>query len=113
MADTTTASVTQNISEEEYKKLCKQVRHYQLAKGKGRKRNKPILKPIGQTVAVEKKLVIQQNPVDWDTLENGSPFALDPNGVLIYTKAGASRALCLNTMSPLPVGGASVYRVFL
>ncbi len=113
MADDTLSTKNQNLSEEEYKQLCKRVRQYQLSKGKGKKKQKPILKPIGQTVAVERKFVIQQNPVDWDTLENGSPFALDPNGTLLYTKAGASRALCLNTMSPLPVGGASVYRVFL
>jgi hypothetical protein len=113
MADTQIPANMQNLSEEEYKQLCKRVRQYQLAKGKGRKKAKPILKPIGQTVSIDKKVIIQQNPVDWDTLENGSPFALDPNGVLIYTKAGASRALCLNTMSTLPVGGASVYRVFL
>lgn len=113
MADETLAAKNQNLSESEYKELCKRVRQYQLAKGKGRKKNKPILKPIGQTIAVDKKIIVQQSPVDWDTVENGSPFALDPNGVLIYTKAGASRALCLNTMSTLPVGGASVYRVFL
>lgn len=113
MADETLAAKNQNLTEEEYKQLCKRVRQYQLQKGKGRKKNKPILKPIGQTIAVDKKIIVQQSPVDWDTVENGSPFALDPNGVLIYTKAGASRALCLNTMSTLPVGGASVYRVFL
>lgn len=113
MADETVSTKNQNLSEEEYKQLCKRVRQYQLSKGKGKKKQKPILKPIGNTVAVDKKFVIQQNPVDWETLENGSPFALDPNGVLLYTKAGASRALCLNTMSPVPVGGASVYRVFL
>lgn len=113
MADETLSTKNQNLSEEEYKQLCKRVRQYQLSKGKGKKKQKPILKPIGQTIAVDKKFVVQQSPVDWDTLENGSPFALDPNAVLLYTKAGASKALCLNTMSPVPVGGASVYRVFL
>lgn len=113
MADITTPASSQSLSDEEYKVLCKRVRQHQLAKGKGRKKTKPILKPIGQTVSVDKKFIVQQNPVDWDDLQNGAPFALDPNGVLVYTKAGASRALCLNTMSPIPVGGASVYRVFL
>jgi len=105
-------NVPTSLSEEDYKKLCKQVRQYQLQKGK-KKKSKPILKPVGNTVAVDKKFVIQQNPVDWDELPTGAPFSLDPNGVLLYTKAGSSRALCLNTMSTLPVGGASVYRVFL
>lgn len=113
MADTTSPLNTQNLTEQEYKQLCKRVRQYQLQNGKVRKKSKPILKPIGQTVTVDKKFIVQQNPVDWDDLQNGAPFALDPNGVLIYTKAGASRALCLNTMSTIPVGGASVYRVFL
>jgi hypothetical protein len=113
MPENTSPMSSQNLTEEDYKQLCKQVRQYQLKNGKGKKKSKPILKPIGQTVSIDKKIIVQQSPVDWDSLENGSPFALDPNGVLLYTKAGASRALCLNTMSTLPVGGASVYRVFL
>ena len=113
MPDTTAPGASQNLTEQEYRELCKSVRQYQLKNGKGRKKTKPILKPIGQTVTIDKKFIVQQNPVDWDDLQNGAPFALDPNGVLLYTKAGASRALCLNTMSTVPVGGASVYRVFL
>lgn len=101
------------LSEEEYKSLCKRIRQHQLLKGKGKKRQKPILKAIGNTVSVEKKIIIQQNPVDWSDIPNGTPFALDPQGVLIYTKAGASRALCLNTMSTLPVSGGVCYRIFL
>lgn len=113
MADTIPSTTTQNLSEEEYRQLCKRVRQHQLQKGNGKKKQKPILKPIGNTVSVEKKFVVSQNPCDWDDLTNGTPFALDPNGVLIYTKAGASRALCLNTMSTLPVSGGSCYRIFL
>ncbi|HBK66773.1 MAG TPA: hypothetical protein DEA78_24715 [Cyanobacteria bacterium UBA11159] len=115
MPDTLSPSFPQSegMSEAEYKRLCKQVRHYQLANSKSRKRSKPILKPIGQTVTVNKALTIQQNPCDWDDIGNGTPFALDPNGVMLYTKCGTSRALCLNTMTTMPVGGASVYRVFL
>lgn len=113
MADTTSATSNQNLTEAEYRELCKRVRQHQLKNGKGKKKQKPILKPIGNTVSVDKKFVIQQNPVDWESIPTGCPFSLDPNGVLLYTKAGASRALCLNTMSTVPVGGASVYRVFL
>lgn len=113
MADSSVVNGNQNLSEEEYKKLCKQVRHYQIKNGKQRKKNKPILKPIGQTVSLKKDLLIQQNPVNWSDIPVGAPFALDPNAVLIYTKAGISKALCLNTMSPVPVGDASVYRLFL
>lgn len=112
MADNTVPNSAQ-ITEEDYKKLCKQVRQYQMKNGKGRKKSKPILKPIGQTVSLKKDVIVQQNPIDWDDIPVGAPFSLDPNGVLIYTKAGISKALCLNTMSTVPVGGASVYRVFL
>jgi hypothetical protein len=100
------------ITEDDYKRLCKQVKQYQLAKGAKKKKSKPILKPIGNTTIVKKELVVQQTPVDWDEVSVGTPFALDSNGTLVYTKAGASRALCLNTMSTVPVGGANVYRIF-
>jgi hypothetical protein len=117
MSDTAVANgskqATNELSDAQYKEMCKMVRQHQLKNGKAKKRSKPILKPIGQTEVVPKNIVIQQNPVDWDDIPNGAPFALDPKGVLVYTKAGASRALCLNTMQPVPVGGASVYRVFL
>lgn len=106
-------ATAQDLTEEQYRQLCKQVRQYQLTKGKAKKKPKPILKPIGSTISIEKKLTVQQTPVDWDDLQTGSPFALDPNASLIYTKAAAGRALCLNTMSTIPVGGASVYRIFL
>lgn len=114
MADNSVATNSQTtLSDEQYKQLCKQVRQHQLAKGKGRKKSKPILKPIGDINIVELKARVQKSPVDWDDIKNGMPFALDPNGTLIYTKAGANRAFCLNTMSPIAVGGASVYRIFL
>jgi len=113
MADTLTPTPTQNLSEDEYKRLCKQVRQHQLAKGNGKRRSKPILKPIGDVTPVDLKIKVQKSPVDWDDIKPGTPFSLDATGTLIYTKSGSSRALCLNTMSTIPVGGASVYRVFL
>jgi hypothetical protein len=100
-------------SKEQAKALHAELNKFYRKERGDKRKSKPILKPIGQTVTTEKKIIIQQNPVDWDDIQNGTPFALDPNGTLIYTKAGASKALCLNTMSPVPVGGASVYRVFL
>lgn len=113
MADTSVTNSNQNLTEAEYKKLCKEVRQYQLKNGKSNTKSKPVLKPIGNTEAIDKKLFVQQNPVDWDDLPTGALFALEPSGVLLYTKAGATKALCLNTMSKLPVGGAVVHRVFL
>lgn len=113
MADTITTNTSSNLSETEYKALCKQVRHHQLANSKGRKRSKPILKPIGDVTSIELKVKVQKSPCDWDDIKTGTPFALDGTGTLIYTKTGKNRALCLNTMSAVSVGGASVYRVFL
>jgi hypothetical protein len=113
MADSSVVTNGQTLTEEQYKQLCKQVRQHQLAKNKGKKRAKPILKPIGDINVIDVKAKVQKSPVDWDDIKNGMPFALDPNGTLLYTKAGANKAFCLNTMSPIPVGGASVYRVFL
>ena len=113
MADTIAPNPTSALSESDYKALCKQVRAHQLSKSKGRKRSKPILKPIGDVTAIDLKIKVQKSPVDWDDIKPGTPFALDASGTLIYTKSGTSRALCLNTMSTISVGGASVYRVFL
>lgn len=113
MSETAQATFSPNLTEEQYRKQCKEIRQYQLAKTKGRKKAKPILKPIGNTVSIDKKIIVSQNPSDWDELKSGAPFALDPQATLIYTKAGTARALCLNTMSTVTVGGAAVYRCFL
>ena len=116
MSDSAVLNGTQpkasDLSEQQYKDLCKQVKQYQIKNGK-KKRSKPLLKPIGDINAIDLKVKVQKSPVDWDDLKNGMPFALDATGTVIYTKTGKERAICLNTMSPVPVGGASVYRVFL
>lgn len=112
MSDIATVNGSKGLTEEQYKELCKQVKHYQMSKGKKR-RSKPLLKPIGDVNVFDMKIKVQKSPCDWDDIKNGMPFALDSDGTLIYTKTGRERAICLNTMSPVPVGGASVYRVFL
>ena len=116
MSDSTAATGSPDrgtpLTEQQYKDLCKQVKRYQIAKGQ-KKRSKPLLKPIGDINAIDLKVKVQKSPIDWDALRNGMPFSLDPSGTVLYTKTGKERAICLNTMSPVPVGGASVYRVFL
>lgn len=116
MNDSTTLnggkSAASQITEQQYRELCKQVKHYQMSIGKKR-RSKPLLKPIGDINIVDLKVKVQKSPVDWDDLRIGMPFSLDPSGIVLYTKTGKERAICINTMSPVPVGGASVYRVFL
>ena len=101
------------LTEEEYKQLCLKVRHHQASKNKGKKRSKPLLKPIGTTVAVTKTLSVAQNPVDWDELATGALFSLEPAGVVLYSKAGASRAICLSNQATMSVSGGACYRVFL
>jgi hypothetical protein len=116
MTDSTTLNGSQSkateLSEQQYRELCKQVKRYQIANGK-KKRSKPLLKPIGDINIIDLKVKVQKSPVDWDDIKTGMPFSLDPTGTVLYTKTGKERAICLNTMSPVPVGGASVYRVFL
>jgi hypothetical protein len=116
MSDTAVANGKQSadsqLSDEQYRAMCKQVRQYQIKNAK-KKRSKPLLKPIGDINTIDLKVKVQKSPVDWDDIKNGMPFSLDPNGTVLYTKTGKERAICLNTMSPVPVGGASVYRVFL
>ncbi len=116
MSDTSTVNGSQpkttQLSEIEYRELCRKVKQYQIANGK-KKRSKPLLKPIGDINIVDLKVKVQKSPVDWDDIKTGMPFSLDPTGTVLYTKTGKERAICLNTMSPVPVGGASVYRVFL
>ncbi|NEP59922.1 MAG: hypothetical protein F6K31_23440 [Symploca sp. SIO2G7] len=101
-----------DLTPEEYRAYCKKVKQYQMRNGRKR-RSKPLLKPIGEVTVVETKIKVQKSPVDWDDLRAGMPFALDSSGTVLYTKTGKERAVCLNTMTTVPVGGASVYRVFL
>jgi hypothetical protein len=111
MSDSTVATPNQDISEQEYKNLCKKVRHYQLKHSK--KRKAPgILKPMGEVVEITKKFSLQKNAVDWDDLPTGAPFALDTNCTVMYTKAGKNKALCINTMTSKSVAGAVVYRIY-
>lgn len=101
------------MSEEQYRTLCKQLRAEQMRRGKGKKKNKPLLIPIGDVNSIQKTIKIQKSPIEWDYLKIGYLFSLDLEGTVLYTKTGKERAICLNTFSPVPVGGASVYRVFL
>jgi hypothetical protein len=116
MSDTAVSNGNQakpsELSEQQYRDLCKQVKQYQIKNAK-KKRSKPLLKPIGDINIVDLKVKVQKSPVDWDDIKGGMPFSLDSTGTVLYTKTGKERAICLNTMSPVPVGGASVYRVFL
>jgi len=101
------------LTPEKAKALHGQLNRFYRKQSGGKTKNKPLLKPIGDINILDMKIKIQKAPMDWDDLKNGMPFSLDPLGTVLYTKTGKERAICLNTMSPIPVSGASVYRVFL
>jgi hypothetical protein len=117
MADTTvTNGSVPSVSEltpEKAKALHTQLNKFYRQRSGEKKKSKPLLKPIGDINLIDLKLKIQKSPMDFDDLKNGMPFALDPLGTVLFTKTGRERAICLNTMQPQSVGGASVYRVFL
>jgi len=117
MTDTAVLNGSQSkateLSEEQYRALCKQLRAEQIRRGKGKKKSKPILKPIGDVNTIQKIFIVSKAPTDFDELKTGMPFALDPTGTLLFTKTGKERCICLNTMQPQAVSAASVYRVFL
>jgi hypothetical protein len=102
-----------NLTPEQAKALhTKLNRFYRTQKG-DKKRARPVLKPIGDVDQLQRNLVIQKSPTDWDSIPNGALFAVDPAGSLLFTKVSTSRALCLNFMKTQPVGGASCYRIFV
>jgi hypothetical protein len=98
-------------SEDEYKKICKQVKQFQMKKG-GKRKSKPVLKPRGKVTQKQITISIEESATDWEDITD-EPFSLDTNASRIYTKIGKERAKCVNTGKSLPVGGAAVYRVFL
>lgn len=113
MTDTLTVSNGHIQSKDEAKELHKKLNQFYRKEASTKKKSKPLLKPIGDVNVEKKELKIQKSAIDFDDLKIGMPFALDANGTVLYTKTGKERAICLNTMGSVPVGGASVYRVFL
>ena len=98
-------------SEEEYKKICKQVKQFQMKKS-GKRKAKPVLKPRGKVVQKQIKVLVEESATDWNDITD-EPFSLDTEVSRIYTKIGKERAKCVNTGKSIPVAGAAVYRVFL
>jgi hypothetical protein len=78
-----------------------------------KRKPKPILNSLGEVESLDLKAKIQKSQTEWDYLKTGMPFVTDITAALIYVKTGVSRAMCLNTMQSVPVGGGMVHRVFL
>ncbi len=115
MTDTSVANgskpVTSELTEAQYKEMCKAIRHHQLKNGK-KKKNKPVLKPRGKVITKMIPIDIEESATDFDDIGDDS-FSLDLNASRIYVRTGKERAKCVNTGRSIPVGGAAVYRVFL
>ena len=103
----------ETMTPEEAKELHTKLNRYYRQRKQGKRKARPVLRPIGDVSTIQKTLTIQKSPTDWDSLPNGSLFAVDTAGSLIFTKISNSRALCLNFMKTQPVGGASCYRIFV
>ena len=104
---------TDTLTPEEAKALHTKLNKFYRQQRGNKERARPVLKPIGDVNQLQRNLVIQKSPTDWDDIPNGALFAVDPAGSLLFTKVSASRALCLNFMKTQPVGGASCYRIFV
>lgn len=117
MADTAVSNghipAMDTLTPERAKALLAELNRFYRKQNGSKRKAKPLLKPIGDINVIDLKVKVQKSPCDWDDIRIGMPFSLDPTGTVLYTKTGKERAICLNTMSPVPVGGASVYRVFL
>jgi hypothetical protein len=105
-------SKTTELSEEQYRALCKQLRAEQIRRGKGKKKSKPVLKPRGKVIVKQISISIEESATDLDDIED-EPFSLDSNCSQLYVKTGKERIKCVNTGKSISVGGAAVYRVFL
>jgi hypothetical protein len=112
MADSTLTSNSQTLTEDQYKQMCKQVRQYQLKNKGNKKKGKPVLRPIGKINVIQRNITIEETPTDWENIED-EVFTLDINATQLFIKVGKEKARNLITGKPRPVGGASVYRVFL
>ncbi len=108
---TTSKPITSELTEAQYKEMCKAVRHHQLKNGK-KKKHKTVLKPVGKVLTVQKTFSVQESSTDWDDIED-EPFTLDINVTQIYVKTGKDRVKCLNNGRSMTIAGAAVYKVFL
>lgn len=115
MSDTAVANGTKptdsELTEAQYKEMCKLVRQHQLKNSK-KKKNKPVLKPRGKVNLKQITIAIEESATDFDDIED-EPFSLDQNASQMFVKTGKERLKCINTGKTKGISGAAVYRVFL
>jgi hypothetical protein len=106
-------SADSQMSEQEYRELCKKLRREQMARKGGKRKSKPPLRAIGEVVSKPGNFRIQKMQTDWDALPNYTPFTTDLEATEIFIKIGRERAASFNTMRPFPVASGLVHRVFI
>ena len=115
MSDTAVANgsktSTSELTDAQYKEMCKAIRQHQLKKAKPKK-SKPVLRPVGKVNLIQRAITVEETPTDWDAIED-EVFSLDINATQLFIKTGKERARNLRTGKSRPVGGASVHKVFL
>ena|SRR4028119_1444661 len=103
-------SIESQMTESEYKALCKKLRAEQRARSTKKSAPK-ILSSTGEFKIGENKYKIFQAPVDWNSLEIGDKFSLDNGNSESFIKVARNRAISLNTGKSISVAAASCYRV--
>jgi len=98
------------MSEVEYRALCKKLRAEQRARST-KKAAPKILSATGEFKAGQQNYKIFQAPIDWNSLEIGDKFSLDNGNSETFMKVARNRAISLNTGKSITVAAASCYRV--
>src|ERR671932_440722 len=98
------------MSETEYRALCKKLRAEQRARST-KKAAPKILSATGEFKAGQQNYKIFQAPIDWESLETGDKFSLDNGNSATFIKVACNRAISLSTGKSRTVAAASCYRV--
>ena len=107
----TSKPATNELTEAQYKEMCKAIRQHQLKRPKARKA-KAVLRPVGKVLVIKRDITIEETPTDWESIDD-EVFSLDINATQLFVKTGKERARNLRTGKSRAVGGASVHKVFL
>jgi hypothetical protein len=100
------------MSEQEYRELCKKLRHAQMAKAKKRK-SRGVLRSAGTLKEVTFTGRIAESSTDWEAVDTGTVFSTDVSGAQLFLKTGKFQCRNLRTGKGRSLEGASVYVIYL
>lgn len=100
------------LSEQEYRELCKRVRQEQMLRSKKRK-SRGVLRSAGTLKDFNIAAKVSESSTDWESLETGTVFSTDNQGVQLFVKSGRYQCRNLRTGKGRSLEGASVYVVYL